>query len=98
MLTKGNVDEHIRQNRLCADLESSSELRRQMFERFGEAARVLGINFSDQVLAAMWQGLGGLTPMERFINEKDNLSVLREAAQTARHRQETKHGGRAPAL
>jgi hypothetical protein len=69
-----------------------------MFERFGEAARVLGINFSDQVLAAMWQGLGGLTPMERFITEKDNLSVLREAAQTARHRQETKHGGKAPAL
>jgi hypothetical protein len=72
VLTKKNLDQHNRQSRQCAGLESSLELRWQQFKRFREAARVLGIDFSDQTLAAMWQGLDGLTPMERFILEKDN--------------------------
>jgi hypothetical protein len=72
VLTKKNLEEHNRQSRRCAGLESSLELRRQQFERFREAASVLGIDFSDQELAAMWQGLDGLTPMERFIIGKDN--------------------------
>ena len=69
MLTEKTLDEHNRQSHLY---ESSLEPRRQQFERFREAARVLGIDFSDQALAAMWQGLGGLTPTERFIIKKDN--------------------------
>jgi hypothetical protein len=69
VLTKKNIEEHNRQSRRCAGLERSSELRRQQLERFREAARGLGIDFSDQALATMWQGL---TPMERFIIGKDN--------------------------
>lgn len=72
MLTKKNLDEHNRQSDLCAGSETSLELRRQCFEKFREAARVLGINLSDQALATMWQGLDGLTPMERFIIEMNN--------------------------
>lgn len=72
VLTKKNLDEHNRQSRRCAGLESSLEPRRQQFGRFREAARGLGIDFSDQALATMWQGLDGLTPMERFIIGKDN--------------------------
>src|SRR2546421_10937902 len=70
MLTKKNLDEHNHRNRLCAGLESSLELRQQQFERFREAARVLGIDFSDQALAAMCEGLGGLTPTGRVLNCK----------------------------
>jgi hypothetical protein len=72
VLTKKNLDEHNRQSRRYAGLEGSLELRQQQFERFMEAARSLGIDFSDQALATMWQGLDGLTPMERFIIGKDN--------------------------
>jgi hypothetical protein len=72
VLTKKNLEEHNRQSRRCAGSESSLGLRRQQFERFREAARGLGIDFSDQALATMWQGLDGLTPMERFIIGKDN--------------------------
>jgi hypothetical protein len=72
MLTKKNLDEHNHQSDLCAGSEISLELRRQRFERFREAARALGINLSDQALAPMWQGLDGLTPMERFIIEMND--------------------------
>ncbi len=89
MLTKKNLDEHNRQSRLCADLDSSLKLCRQQFERFRETAGGLGIDLSNHAFAAMWQGLNGLTPMERFIVGKNNPLEAKGTSEKSRKDSQT---------
>ena len=80
LLTKDNLDEHNRQDQLCADSDISIQSRRQQFERFKQTSKALGIDLSDPAFSDMWHGLNGMTPMERFIHNPDNVSEAKGAS------------------